>query len=135
MTSYRSTVRIGSSTRATESPDTALASARSIALLGRLGIVDADHAAHVVATDRRRLSWLANRTAGAEGTFPIFDSDIEGTVPEDISGTLYRTAPGQKENHGTMLKSLFDGDAFVSSYTFRDGKVSYRGRFIRICPG
>jgi carotenoid cleavage dioxygenase-like enzyme len=38
-------------------------------------------------------------------------------VPKEPDGTLYRVAPGQKENHGVMLRHFFDGDAFVSGFS------------------
>ena len=39
-------------------------------------------------------------------------------------------APGQTDNHGTTLKHFFDGDAFLSGYSFRDGQVTLRAAFI-----
>ena len=53
----------------------------------------------------QRLGWLAHSTAGAEGFWRL--TDTEGEVPENLNGTLYRTSPGQKENHGVALPHLF----------------------------
>ena len=84
---------------------------------------------YVMAEQLRRLGWRAFRTAGAEGTWEL--TNIEGTVPKELDGTLYRTAPGLSENHGIVLQHLFDGDAFVSGYTIRDGKVTLRANFVQ----
>ena len=94
-----------------------------VSAFGALGVIDPIRAALAVANDKRQLSYLAHRTAGAEGAWKL--SDIEGKIPTGLEGTLYRTAPGQTENHGVTLKHLFDGDAFVSAYDIRDGEVSH----------
>lgn len=75
-----------------------------------------------------RLSGLAHRNPSAEGAWRL--TDIVGTVPKELVGTLYRIAPGQKENHGIRLRHLFDGDAFVCGFSFRDGQVHLRARFV-----
>jgi all-trans-8'-apo-beta-carotenal 15,15'-oxygenase len=97
-----------------------------------LGLIEPQVAARALAGDRKRLSWLAYRNASAEGAWAL--TKIEGKVPKELNGTLYRTAPGQKENHGVVLQHLFDGDAYVCGYSFREGKVHLRGRYIDTPP-
>lgn len=96
--------------------------------LAALGFVDDRIAALALETDETRLGWLANKDPGRQGLWTV--ADIEGTIPADLQGTLFRTGPGQTANHGVTLKHLFDGDAFVQAYELRDGKVRVRGRFI-----
>jgi all-trans-8'-apo-beta-carotenal 15,15'-oxygenase len=96
--------------------------------LGALGFIDDRIAALAVETNERRLGWLANQDPGRQGIWAV--ADIEGTIPTDLNGTLFRTGPGQTANHGVTLRHLFDGDAFVQAYELRDGKVRVRGRFI-----
>lgn len=93
-----------------------------------LGLIDTPWAARITGRREKRLSWRAHRTAGAEGTFRL--ERVEGEVPRDLAGTLYRTAPGESERFGTTFSHLFDGDAFLSGYSFRDGKVSLRAQFL-----
>ncbi len=99
-----------------------------VAGLSALGLIETQTMANILVDGKRRLGWLANRTAGAEGLWAL--TKIEGKVPKDLIGTLYRTAPGQKDNHGLTLNHLFDGDAFVSGYSFREGNVTLRARFV-----
>ncbi len=101
---------------------------RLVAWLGALGCLEPHYVARALDESPRRLSWLAYRTAGAEGSWQLID--IEGEVPKDLHGTLYRIAPGQSENHGVTLKHFFDGDAFVSGFSFREGKVTLRAGFV-----
>ena len=54
----------------------------------------------------QRLGWLAHRTAGAEGFWRL--TEIEGEVPKNLAGTLYRICPGQQENHGVVLRHLME---------------------------
>jgi all-trans-8'-apo-beta-carotenal 15,15'-oxygenase len=102
--------------------------AQLLGAAGALGLVDSPILAKVFADTPKRLSWLAYRTAGAEGAWAL--TKVEGKIPKDLQGTLYRIAPGQKDNRGIMLKHLFDGDAFTSAYSFRDGKVFLKAKFL-----
>ena len=95
--------------------------------LGALVGVEAPLLARLL-PDPQRLSWRAQRTAGAEGAWTL--RDIEGSVPKEVIGTLYRVGPGQSENHGVTLKHIFDGDAFLMGFSFREGRVDFRARFI-----
>ena len=100
---------------------------RLLATLGALGCIEPHTLARAMGSPKR-LSWMAYRTAGAEGAWSL--TDIEGEVPKDLDGTLYRIAPGQSENHGVVLQHLFDGDAFLSGFTFREGQMSLTSRFL-----
>jgi all-trans-8'-apo-beta-carotenal 15,15'-oxygenase len=75
-----------------------------------------------------RLSVLANRNAEFEGEAQL--RNIEGQIPLDLMGQLLRNGPGQKEAYGTALKHFFDGDAYLSGFTFKDGRAYLRSRFI-----
>lgn len=57
--------------------------------------------------------------------------DIEGTIPPELSGTLYRNGPGFLDVYGTPLRHPFDGDGMVCSFTFKDGKCFFRNRFVK----
>jgi all-trans-8'-apo-beta-carotenal 15,15'-oxygenase len=114
------------------SPDTSGLTRRRFAQLltglGVLGFIEPHIRVCALPSNTRRLSWLAHRNPSAEGAWRL--TSIEGAVPKDLVGTLYRVAPGQKENHGVMLRHFFDGDAFVSGFSFRDGQVHLRARFV-----
>ncbi len=99
----------------------------SLMAAGALGLIDNSGLARWLANGKQ-LSRLANRTAGAEGAWRL--KKIEGKLPKDLFGTLYRVAPGQKENHGVALKHRFDGDAFMIGYSFREGSVQLAARFV-----
>ncbi|RWA20116.1 carotenoid oxygenase family protein [Mycolicibacterium brumae] len=68
---------------------------------------------------------------------PLYDEynytidDVEGELPEDLRGTLYRNGPGKMEAGGTPLGHLFDGDGMLSMFTMADGKTHFRNRFIQ----
>ena len=58
---------------------------------------------------------------------------VEGEIPRELNGTLYRNGPCQKilPEAGFGALHLFDGDALVHAIRFEDGQASYRGRFAR----
>src|SRR5256885_13210804 len=102
--------------------------AKTVGLASALGLIESQTVMRVIAADRRSLGYLAHRTASAEGAWTL--GRVDGAVPKALNGVLYRVAPGQKETFGVALRHLFDGDAFVSRYAFRDGQVTLRARFI-----
>ncbi len=58
---------------------------------------------------------------------------IEGEIPRELNGTLYRNCPNQKisPKAGPGVLHMFDGDGFVSAWRFEDGKARYRSRHPR----
>jgi all-trans-8'-apo-beta-carotenal 15,15'-oxygenase len=56
---------------------------------------------------------------------------VEGTLPPELKGTLYRNGPGLFDRGDLRRRTLLDGDGMVQSFTFRDGGVRYRNRFVR----
>ncbi len=56
---------------------------------------------------------------------------VEGEIPRDLCGTLYRNGPGLLEIFGTPLKHPFDGDGMVCAFTFREGRCFFRNRFVK----
>jgi carotenoid cleavage dioxygenase-like enzyme len=102
--------------------------ARALGLAGVFGLIERQAIVRALAESKRSLAYLANRTASAEGSWEL--KKIEGKVPKALNGALIRTAPGQKETFGVNLRHLFDGDAFLTRYAFREGRVSLTARFL-----
>ncbi|MDJ0581925.1 carotenoid oxygenase family protein [Crocosphaera sp.] len=64
--------------------------------------------------------------------YEYFIEDIEGKIPEQLQGTLFRNGPGLLEVQGTPLQHPFDGDGMVCAISFLpNGKVHFRNRFVR----
>lgn len=68
---------------------------------------------------------------------PLYDEydyvidDVEGALPHDLRGTLYRNGPGKLEAGGTPLGHLFDGDGMLSMFAMSDGQVHFRNRYVQ----
>lgn len=58
---------------------------------------------------------------------------IEGEIPRELRGTLYRNGPSQRvlPEEGYAALHLFDGDALVHALRIEEGRVHYRGRYVR----
>jgi all-trans-8'-apo-beta-carotenal 15,15'-oxygenase len=56
---------------------------------------------------------------------------IEGNLPADLTGKLFRNGPGLFERAGYRKEHLLDGDGMIQSFEFADGRVQYRNRFVR----
>lgn len=52
--------------------------------------------------------------------------DVEGTIPLELRGTLYRNGP----NAFDAVDHPYDADGFIASLTVANGKASFRSRFV-----
>jgi all-trans-8'-apo-beta-carotenal 15,15'-oxygenase len=57
--------------------------------------------------------------------------EIDGRLPDELVGTLYRNGPGKWEAGGRPLGHIFDGDGMLSMFVLQDGGVSFRNRYVR----
>jgi all-trans-8'-apo-beta-carotenal 15,15'-oxygenase len=55
---------------------------------------------------------------------------VEGELPRELSGTLYRNGPGLFERSGYRKSTIVDGDGMIRAFTFADGRVRFRSRFV-----
>ncbi|MFK8020574.1 MAG: carotenoid oxygenase family protein [Pseudomonadales bacterium] len=58
------------------------------------------------------------------------DLIIEGEIPADLKGSLYRNGPNQRFTPRGDYH-LFSGDGMVHAFHISDGKVDYRNRWVR----
>ncbi|MEH6581031.1 MAG: carotenoid oxygenase family protein [Halioglobus sp.] len=59
-----------------------------------------------------------------------WDLHVEGEIPADLCGTLYRNGPNQRFNPRGEYH-LFAGDGMVHAFHIADGKVDYLNRWVR----
>nr|MCM0593980.1 carotenoid oxygenase family protein [Gloeotrichia echinulata DEX184] len=57
--------------------------------------------------------------------------DIEGKIPPELEGTLFRNGPGLLDVNGQKIQHPFDGDGMISRITFVDGRAYFCNRFVR----
>lgn len=57
--------------------------------------------------------------------------DIEGGIPSDLHGTLFRNGPGLMDVNGQRIHHPFDGDGLVCAIAFQNGRAHFRNRFVR----
>uniref|UniRef100_A0A6Q2WY49 Beta-carotene oxygenase 1, like n=1 Tax=Esox lucius TaxID=8010 RepID=A0A6Q2WY49_ESOLU len=67
---------------------------------------------------------------GTESPEPV-KAEITGCIPEWLQGTLLRNGPGLFKVGDTEYNHWFDGMALIHSFTFKDGDVYYRSKFLR----
>lgn len=60
-----------------------------------------------------------------------YNAQVEGLLPADLQGTLYRNGPGLFERNGQMKNCVLDGDGMIRAYRFHGGKVEFQNRFIQ----
>src|SRR5687767_14382247 len=49
--------------------------------------------------------------------------EVEGAVPRELQGTLYRNGPSRNEIGGKPYAHLFDGDGMLSQFKLSGGRI------------
>ncbi|HEY9698188.1 MAG TPA: carotenoid oxygenase family protein [Trichocoleus sp.] len=57
--------------------------------------------------------------------------EIEGQIPLDLNGTLFRNGPGLLDIKGDRFHHPFDGDGMISAVVFQNGRAFFHNRFVR----
>ncbi|MEM9448497.1 MAG: carotenoid oxygenase family protein, partial [Cyanobacteria bacterium P01_E01_bin.6] len=57
--------------------------------------------------------------------------DVEGCIPPELSGTLFRNGPGMLDVNGTPIHHPFDGDGMVCAIAFDQGRAHFRNRHVK----
>lgn len=58
------------------------------------------------------------------------DMRVIGTIPDDLRGNFLRIGPNPLYVPDPVTYHLFDGDGMIHGVEFRDGKATYRNRFV-----
>ncbi|XP_070842601.1 beta,beta-carotene 15,15'-dioxygenase [Chaetodon trifascialis] len=72
-----------------------------------------------------------NYSKNAEERPEPYKADVKGNIPSWLQGTLLRNGPGIFSVGDTSYEHWFDGMAIMNSFTFKDGEVTHRSRFLR----
>lgn len=62
--------------------------------------------------------------------FDYLIDDVEGEIPLELNGTLFRNGPGLLDVNGQGIHHPWDGDGMICAITFHQGKARFRNRFI-----
>lgn len=60
-----------------------------------------------------------------------YEARVEGDLPAELRGTLYRNGPGLFDRAGLRKRCIMDGDGMIQAFTFGDRGVRFRNRFVR----
>ena len=84
----------------------------------------------VARTEERSPAWLgALQDLAREHAFEPLR--VEGTLPADLAGTLYRNGPGRFQIAGERIPHWFDGDGAVSAVRIEGGRAHGAARLVR----
>jgi len=74
--------------------------------------------------------WLLGWRTPPQERYDTAQALIEGRLPPELTGALYRNGPAGHEVGGRRYHHWFDGDGMVQRFAIADGRVSHRGRFV-----
>jgi all-trans-8'-apo-beta-carotenal 15,15'-oxygenase len=57
--------------------------------------------------------------------------NIDGQIPPELNGTLFRNGPGLMDINGQPIAHPFDGDGMVVKIAFKNGRSHFSNRFVR----
>ena len=57
--------------------------------------------------------------------------EVEGTLPPDLQGTLYRNGPLSRESQGSPVSHMFEADGGLAAVRFSDGAMHGAARILR----
>jgi len=60
-----------------------------------------------------------------------YEAEIEGAIPIELRGVLYRNGPGLFDRNGLRKRFILDGDGMVQAFRFHDKGVSFQNKFVR----
>ena len=63
--------------------------------------------------------------------FAYWIEEVTGTIPADLTGTLFRNGPGRLDRGGQRYHHPFDGDGMINQISFRQGTAFYRNRYVQ----
>ncbi len=66
-----------------------------------------------------------------ENEYNYWIDEVEGVIPRELQGTLFRNGPGLLEINGQKIGHPFDGDGMVSAITFNQGRAHFKNRYVR----
>src|SRR6478736_4375401 len=61
----------------------------------------------------------------------LLDCEVEGTIPIDINGAFVRVGGEWYYPPKFADDAPLHSDGYISRFRFKDGRVSYKGRFVR----
>ena len=73
--------------------------------------------------------FLSGNFAPIHGEDDFDDLVLEGEIPRDLIGVLYRNGPNPQFEPRDPGHHWFAGDGMIHAFRVAEGKVSYRNRF------
>jgi all-trans-8'-apo-beta-carotenal 15,15'-oxygenase len=64
-----------------------------------------------------------------EFDYPI--TEITGTIPPELQGTLFRNGPGLLDINGETIHHPFDGDGMITALSIKDGQAHLKSRYVQ----
>jgi carotenoid cleavage dioxygenase len=75
--------------------------------------------------------YLAGDFAPVRSEDDFSDLPVKGEIPRGLAGVLFRNGPNPQFEPRDPDHHWFAGDGMIHAFSFADGKVSYRNRFVR----
>lgn len=89
-----------------------------------------EHASTVPTDSFQRQDWQGGYES-LKSEYDYWIDDVEGQIPPELNGTLFRNGPGSLDVNGQLIHHPFDGDGMISAIAFANGRAHFRNRFIR----
>ena len=61
----------------------------------------------------------------------VADCEVQGSIPKDLDGSFFRVGGDWLYPPKFADDAVLNSDGYISAFRFRNGRVSYRGRYVR----
>jgi carotenoid cleavage dioxygenase-like enzyme len=65
-----------------------------------------------------------------EENFSLKKMELEGVLPQDLTGSLIRNGPAKMERGDVRYHHMFEGDGMIQQFRFGNGQITHHGRFV-----
>jgi carotenoid cleavage dioxygenase len=80
---------------------------------------------------QHRNPYLSGNFAPVRSEDDFADLPIVGAIPKELAGSYYRNGPNPQFEPRDEFHHWFAGDGMIHAFHVRDGKVSYRNRYVQ----
>lgn len=85
---------------------------------------------NLIEKNNRVKDWAKGYTS-QPNEYNYWIDDIEGVIPSELQGTLFRNGVGLLEINGQKIGHPFDGDGMIRAITFSQGRAHFKNRYVR----
>ncbi|BDX04788.1 carotenoid oxygenase family protein [Planctobacterium marinum] len=104
---------------------------QSLGALGALSAMPGVLAKSATAFSNTDIDWSLGFQSVRQTQFDPLAMSLEGKLPEDLRGVLFRNGPALSERGGMQTEHWFDGDGMVQQFVLNQDGIIHQGKMVQ----